>query len=248
MSFGWIFNFFVLFAFSIDGIDLSVLKQGHPYVLPKNHPIHASLDALFLQSRAILNLKTLKKAGFQASKPRKFTKLIIAKHPSFPGYLFKLYLDAQRHYKDLPEYYYWAARIEGAQLIRKCIKEHHWQEHFKVPHKWIYVLPKAPKKFKSYPIKHTILVEEDMTLFSDKENKALWKSDFVNAEILDRVFTILKATGLYDGAKPDNMPFSIDGKIAFVDTQTFGRKDVRYEKLTPHLSEQNQAYWKALTR
>ncbi|MGK5594913.1 MAG: hypothetical protein ACSNEK_06110 [Parachlamydiaceae bacterium] len=79
------------------------------------------------------------------------------------------------------------------------------------------MLPKAPKKVKSYPIKHTILVEEDMFLFSDEENKSLWKSDSVNVEKLDRVFTILKTTGLYDGAKPDNIPFSIDGKIAFID-------------------------------
>ncbi|MGK5594912.1 MAG: hypothetical protein ACSNEK_06105 [Parachlamydiaceae bacterium] len=124
VAFGWIFNLFVFLILTLDGIELAALKQGHPYVLPKDHPIHVSLDALFSQSRATLNLKTLKKAGFQASKPRKFTKLIVAKHPSFPGYLFKLYLDAQRHYKDLPEYHYWAARIKGAQLVRKCIEDH----------------------------------------------------------------------------------------------------------------------------
>lgn len=243
---GWIINA-ILVLFAIQSLDAGTKQEVQPYLLSADHPIRPVLDAIFTDSRATLNLKTLKKAGFKKTKPRKFTKLIVTMHPSVPGYIFKLYLDAQRFHKDTLEHHFWMARIQGANLARQYIIDHHLEERFKVPQKWIYELPRYPKVEEGYQEKHYILVEEDMHILPDEQNKELWGSSYVNYQLLEELYAILKCVGLYDAAKPDNIPFSVDGKISFIDTQTYGKKNVRYEKLTPFLSEGNRVFWEALT-
>lgn len=215
------------------------------YLLPADHPIKSLLDNLFSSSRVLLNLDTLEEAGFDFSKPRKFTNLIIARHPAFPGYIFKLYLDAQRYHKDKPEQHFWMLRIEGALQVRREIEENNLRELIKVPQKWIYPLPKKPKPPTGYMTKHYILVEEDMQLFSQEDNEALWASEYVTPQLLNAVYLVLAKVGLSDCAKPDNMPFSVDGRIAFIDTQTHGRK-VHFDRMTSWLSPENQTYWEKL--
>lgn len=248
---GWFFDkilWIFLFTASLEAElpSKEVLQEVAPYLIPENHPIKASLDNLFQSSRVILNLKSLRKAGFSKTKPRKFTKLLVTKHPDFPGYVFKLYLDAQRYYKNVPEHRLWIQRIQGAKRIREEIAKRGWEGSFVVPTKWIYALPENPKIKKGYVLKHFILVEDDMDLYSDKENARLWASDFVSEEKLLQLFEILETIGLHDCVKPDNIPFTKSGKIAFIDTQTFG-KEVPYRRLKPHLSKTNGRFWKALT-
>lgn len=238
-------------AFSTSAVEAKSLpatiqKLVNPYLLPEDHPIKPSLDYLFSSSRVTLNLKSLEKAGFCKCKPRKFTKLVVTKHPAFPGYVFKLYLDAQGFHKDQPEYHYWMLRIQGAEQIRQEILAKNVGHLFKVPKKWIYTLPFKPQPPRGYAIKHFILVEEDMDILSDEENKNLWGSNYVSHQLLDEVYAILTKIGLHDCAKPDNIPFSRDGKIAFIDTQSHGMK-VEYKKMNAFLSKENQEYWKNIT-
>lgn len=240
-----IIAFFIVSIFSFKAYAEDVLDAVSPYLMADEHPIKASLDRLFSSSRVILNLKTLKKAGFDKAKPRKFTDLIVTTHPNFPGYIFKLYLDAQRYHKGLPEHHYWILRIQGAEKIRKEIAVLGLNNIFKVPKKWIYALPTHPKIASGYLTKYYILVEEDMELLSSKKNKARWASDNVPQTTLKNLLKILKKIGLKDCLKPDNIPFSKDGRIAFIDTQTFDEK-VDFKRLIPHLSKNNQTYWKSL--
>ena len=216
------------------------------YLLPEHHPIKPLLDSLFSSSRVILNLDTLEEAGFVYSKPRKFTNLIVAKHPAIPGYIFKLYLDAQRDHKNKPEHHFWMLRIQGAVRVRFEIEANNLQEWIKVPQKWIYKLPKKPLPSKGYRKKHYILVEEDMQLLSPEDNESLWASSYVTIQHLHAIHLILGNVGLSDCAKPDNMPFSIDGRIAFIDTQTHGRS-VSYNHLSSWLSTENQTLWQKMT-
>lgn len=235
---------------SIDEASLhskDVSAKVRPYLLPNDHPIKSSLDALFSSDRVILNMKKLLKAGFQTAGPRKVTRLIVATHPDFPGYIFKLYLDAQRYHKDTPEHKLWMMRIQGVQLIQKEIDAHGWQGMFKVPKKWIYALPKDPDPSTDFLTKNYILVEEDMDIYPDAKNKKLWKSNQVSQELLSALFTILKNVGLNDCVKPDNIPFSKDGRVAFIDTQSF-HESVPYKDFAPFLSEANQKYWKKLIK
>lgn len=223
-------------------------KRLKPYFLPLDHPIRPCLEKIFSETRVTLSIKSLKKAGFIHPRPRKWTHLIVTKHPEVPGYVFKIYLDAQRYFKQKPEYTHWLERIHGVLAIENEIQTHNWEHTFKVPKKWIYPLPKEPSPPKDFMRKNFILVEEDMNIFDEEANNDKWKSDWVTTEKLDALYSILEGLGLRDCAKPDNIPFSKDGKIAFVDTQTFDSWPVNYKKLIPYLTPKMQSYWKQLTK
>lgn len=226
----------------------TIEKILDPYILQSNHPLTPRLDAIFGQNRVTLNLKTLIQAGFAKTAPRKFTNLLVTKHPNIPGYVFKMYLDAQNYHKKCPEYDIWIKRILGAQKIRDMIALHQLDPFFKVPQKWIYILPNHQDLPEGYPYKYTILVEEDMFILNREDNKKAWASNNVTPELLNYLWMILKEIGLSDCAKPDNVPFSTDGRISFIDTEIFGEKKINYKKMIPHLSEPNQKYWKELTK
>lgn len=229
-------------------VSEDVWDQVSPYFLPEDHPIRPILDQIFSYYRVTLSIKSMKKAGFIHPKPRKWTHLIVTKHPDLPGYIFKLHLDAQRHYKKKPEYIHWIKRIQGAHAIDKKIQKYHWEHLFKVPEKWIYPLPEEPSPPKEFIRKNFILVEEDMDIFDDKENYGKWRSDWITADKLDSIYIILEELGLHDCAKPDNIPFSKDGRISFIDTETTQEWPVLYKKLTHYLSPPMRSYWKHLTR
>ncbi|MGA8164173.1 MAG: hypothetical protein WB791_03995 [Waddliaceae bacterium] len=219
-----------------------------PYFLPEDHPIKGHLDEIFSQARVILSIPSMEKAEFLHPKPRKWTHLIVTKHPDIPGYIFKVYLDAQRYHKKKPEYVHWLERIQGASKIQNEIDRRHWQHLFKVPKKWIYPLPLHPSPPKEFIRKDFILVEEDMNIYDEGENYQKWKSSWITVEKLEALYTLLEKLGLHDCPKPDNIPFSKDGKIAFVDTQTLNKWPVLYHKLTPYLSPSLKFYWKNLLR
>lgn len=242
--------FFKLIILCFTSVALCYAAPSHidPYLMPENHPAKPILDEIFSKSRAILNMKSMVKAGFIDPYPRKFTRLVVTKHPLLEGYIIKTYLDAQRYYKKKPEHHYWILRIQGAQAIRDAIEKNGWQEHFKVPHKWVYPLPETPAPPKEFLAKKYLLVEEDMQLRSQKENKTQWRSETVTFEWLDRLFQLLDELGLHDCASIDNIPFSIDGRVAFIDTQTFHRWPVDYDKLKHFLSDEMKIYWSQLAK
>lgn len=223
-------------------------KENPPasYYLSDTHPLKQTLDVLFSTSRVLLNEKSMKNAGFIISKPRPFTNLIIASHPALPGYIFKLYLDAQRLHKHKPELDFWMMRIQGALAVRYTIETFQLQNLVKVPQKWLYQLPKKPKGKKGYTKRQYILVEEDMDLVSSEDNERLWKSDYITPDLLDAIYIILSNVGLRDCTKPDNLPFSRDGRVSFIDTQSHGEK-VQFKRLESWLSPLNKQYWSKLT-
>ncbi len=228
-------------------VKKDVWERVVPYLLPMDHPLKPVLDDLFSKARATVSVKTMEKAGFENPTPRKWTHLVVTKHPQVPGYVFKVYLDAQRYFNGKKEYDYWITRIDGVNAVKAAIEERGWQDTFKTPAKWIYLLPESPVPPKEFLRKDFILVEEDMDIYDYVENEELWASDLVTEETLFRFYTILEDLGLHDCAKPDNAPFSRDGKIAFIDTQTLYYWPVAYKKMTPHLPKELQPYWKSLT-
>lgn len=221
------------------------LQAIQRHELSKDHPVRAKLDALFAKSRVIKDLKSLKKAGFKADKPMETTHMILASHPAIPGYLFKIYLDDQLEIG--VEYHIWMQRINGAEKIRKFIKNHHLKSLFKVPQKWIYLVPadKQPIGEKYYP-RDTLLVVQDMQILSDSDNKKMWGSKNVTEELLEAFSYIILHLGLWDSAKIANAPFCKDGKIAFVDTQEHGHWPIRFDRLTFYLPQELQEFWNQL--
>jgi hypothetical protein len=230
-------------------VDIETWKEVEPHFVPYNHPIRKSLDSIFHQKkRVLLSKKSMKKAGFTNYEPEKTTRILVTRHPKLPGYIFKTHLDAQKARKNLPEQHFWLLRIEGAKTIKNLIAEKGWQNTFTVPKKMIYPLPAHPAPPSAFQRINFILVEEDMDILGAKENNQMWGSGAVDKELLDKLYFITETLGLNDCAKPDNAPFSRDGTIAFIDTQTHENWPVFYKKLTPFLSPEMRTYWKSLTK
>lgn len=227
-------------------VPQDVWDRLSPYFLPMNHPLKPKLDKIFKKARVLKDEKSMKKAGFEDVEPRKWTRLIVTTHPKLPGHIIKAYLDRQHYHAGVPEYELWLLRIHGAQLIRDYIHIRGWGGKFKVPNKWIYPVPADPAPPAGLLRKNFILVVEDMDIQRDSKNEEKWKSNLITPDLLDRVFGLITDLGLRDCAKPDNIPFAKDGRIAFVDTQTFNQYPISYHKLLPFLTPQNQAYWQQL--
>jgi hypothetical protein len=228
--------------YSGESPDNQAWKDVAPYLMPKDHPLKARLDTFFSKKRAISNVESMIAAGFQSPFPRRATGVVVTKHPEFPHYVFKIYLDDQPYYKDLPEHHCWILRIRGVQKLSKVIQDNNLESRFKVPRKWIYALPENPKPAVKELPKHFILVEEDMDIYPDLENEKIWGSPVMTKELLTSLYKVLEEVGLYD-SKPANLPFSRDGRIAFIDTQSWKEWPVKYEKITPFLSPEMQEFW-----
>lgn len=229
-------------------VSRSVWNDVKDYLIPNDHPIKEKLDQIFSNGRVFNDQWSLRAAGFDAYPPQHKTQMIVAKHPNLQGYVIKAYLDEQDYYAGRPEHYYWIKRIKGAELIRESINRHDYDNFFKVPKKWIYLLPDHPSPSPHYLRKMFILVEEDMELFDHKTNENLWGSEWVTKELLHALYTIITELGLLDSARPENCSFSIDRKAAFIDTELYHRSRVKYENLTPYLSPPMQDYWNKLTK
>lgn len=225
----------------VSSDERHAVKEG---LMPREHPIRPILDALFSDTRVTATKGSLKKAGFRIlkSQPRSF--ILVVKHPSLPGYLIKLHLDSEiRLKRGHPGWYWFAKRVYGAKQIARCIKKNHLR-HFKVPGKWLYPLPVYPLHQPGSDRKNVILVVEDMRLLPKEENVNAWKT-LITPKHLDELYIILKKCG-GSSLRPSNIPFSRDGKIAFIDTEYPDTKP-RYNEIRPHLSRPMQAYWDKLT-
>lgn len=252
--------FFLFYIFAVEAnqayktednpslyINDAIWKEVRHYLIPNDHPIKENLDQIFSSSRVLANQESMRLAGFTSPQPQPETKVVVTKHRDLPGYIFKAYLDVIKNIRGNSEYIYLIKRIRGALLVQKSIKTHHYEHLFKVPQKWLYLLPDHFPPPPCCNHKMFILVEEDMDIFNNSENKKLWGSELVTKELLRALYTVAYEVGLAD-IKPDNCPFSKDGKVAFVDTQGHGKRRIDYNKLTFYLSPPMQAYWKNLNQ
>lgn len=225
-------------------VPQSIWSHLEPYFLPVNHPIKRRLDRFFEKQRATQSAKTFEEAGFGKPKMRQPTNILVGKHPLFPGYVFKVFLDTQ---PPVIEWDNWIKRIEGARAIQNCLSRYQFR-HFRVPQKWIYPLPENPSPPLSshYHRKNFILIAEDMHILSSKQNLKAFKKK-ISRQILDELYVILTEEGLIDSVYPSNIPFTEEGDLAFIDTEHHhSDADIPYHKLTPFLSTDMQKYWKKL--
>jgi len=220
----------------------------YPYLLPSDSEIMRTLNDIFGRTRVTLNSDTMLKAGFTTGKAQEWSRIVVTKHKALPGYIFKIYLDDQGAKSDLRAQYFFEKRVRGSIAIQKYIDEKNLSHLFKVPRKWVYLLPETSLPKKKYSFKNFILVVEDMQILNKDENKKAWKGSQVNKDTLVALHNILKDVGLLDCSKIDNIPFSIDGKIAFVDTETSGQSFIPYSRLKKSLSSKMKHFWSDLTK
>jgi hypothetical protein len=254
----WIKAFYFIFLISATAyaqlpqtcwahIPYKVRNELSAYLLPDSDPIKPILDEIFSKSRVIFDLKSMKEAGFVKPKVRKWTRVVVTKHPKIPGYIIKAYLDIYRSHGEVPDYYHWIERIKGATLVRGLIEQYHLERFFKVPEKWVYLLPETPFQPVHVLGKQAILIEKDMHVLDREQNAKRWRSAQVTPALLQGLFLILEEAGLSDCTKRDNIPFCVDGKVAFVDTEIYHQWPISYENFSHSLSKMQKNFWKRMT-
>lgn len=222
-------------------VDEATWNALQPFFLPSNHPLKMQLDAIFSSYRVTANQYYMALAGFVSLDVWKWDKVFVARHPSLPGYLIKAYLDDQVYMDDRQL----VQRIAAAENLRGAIKAFGYQSLFKVPRKWLYPLPDSPETLPGLRKKNFILIVEDMNIVDREKNKKLYLK--ANEKQLVALYHLLNTLGLADSIYIQNIPFSKDGKIAFVDTERHSLWPVPFQKLTPMLNSKMQAFWKRLT-
>lgn len=223
--------------------DLSeeIWQNVLPHLLPIDHPLKPKLDSIFRKKRVTASVKSMQNADFLCLSLRKWDNILVAAHHKLKGYLIKTYLDDQI---GITEDYELLKRIKGAAFIRQAIQDFHYEHFFKVPNKWLYVLPDNVESNPNHQRKHFVLVVEDMKLSSDTSNYKKWTS--ITQEHLKAVYMMLSHVGLIDSVFPTNIPFAKDGKIAFIDTEHYHNWPVPFHRLIHYLAPDMRPYWEYL--
>lgn len=172
-----------------------------------------------------------------------YLKLFVTNHPIYLKILDLENTEAKNQIKQL------------IQEIEKPLGTHLEQ---RITHQNI--LLQLRKILTEFFLKDTINVENPLKTFIDDlvswiyldvnelNNSQAWKSEIVTKELLDKIYIIVSELGLADCAKGSNIPFCQDGTIAFVDTKSFNKYPVRYDRLIPYLSTDKIEYWNHLTK
>lgn len=232
--------FSTLFAASpYPQISDSEWSSFSKYLLSENHPAKGELDKIFNNHRdAVYSKQCLFELGFVTGGSG--GHVWVMRHPKLEGYLVKFY---RRH---LPGYtppgkdwQMWQKRIEGAQLIRDEIKKSRYSGCLKVPKKWIY--PLEPQE--DDDAINFLLVVEDMECLSRDENKELYKIKITKLH-LKLIFYIVTKHGFCDGCSHNNLIWTKQGQLAFVDTESYHRWPVRYHPMLEYLSPDMRKWWR----
>lgn len=232
--------------YEFPNVSEEVWEEVRPYMLPEGHPAWPKLNRIFCRSRATQSSEHFKKAGFRRWRPGRWSRVSASSHPEAPEYFIKAYCDVEIGI--IYDWKKWIHRIKGAETIRACIKEYQLQRDFKVPHKWIYPLPKhpSPPKSSQYLRKNFILVCENMRILEHSANEKKYKKEMTR-KVMDDLYIILQVCGLYDSVYVFNMPFTKDGRIAIIDTEYHHKWPVPFQKLTKYFPKHLQSHWKKIT-
>jgi len=171
-------------------------------------------ETLFQDRHMFDSNRHWRKAGFSVDGEGVESNIMVASHPSAPGYLFKKYSkkvslkDQNRNFR---------ARIEGANKLRRFIATQ-GLSRIVVPQKSLLTLP---SRFKRKGRDAYVLVVEKLDLLSgDESRKRYGKLDSEGLRQL--CAAICRFRGLDSGVR--NVPFTKDGRIAFIDTERWESK------------------------
>lgn len=234
------------YAYESPEVKESIWEEVRPYLLPENHPAWPKLNRIFCESRSTLSPQEFRKAGFKRWRPGRWSRVSASSHPELKEYFIKAYCDVETGI--LYDWKKWIHRIRGAEAIHKCIKDYHLQDHFTVPQKWIYPLPKTPSPPSSslYVRKNFILVCENMRIQDHPTNQKMYKKK-MSHEKMRALYIVLQVCGLYDSVYCFNIPFCKDGKISVIDTEYHHKWPVPFHKLKKSFSKEMRSYWEKIT-
>ena len=173
-------------------------------------PASLDLDALFRDPRMFDSRWAWGSAGFQLVG--RGGKIMVALHPSAPGLVFKKYDDSVARKAQIENY---ERRVAGSRHLRAFVDKKRLI-HVVVPRKWIVDLPRP---FSRKGRAHVLVVEKLDLLGEDQTRDAYARID---PDVLGDLCQVLHHfRGMDSNAK--NLPFTVDGKIALVDTEHWDR-------------------------
>jgi hypothetical protein len=204
-------------------------------------PASSDLSGLFHDPDMFDTPDDWRRAGFALIRESD-NKICVASHRSVGGYLFKKYVASGKRDSDSDQLENYATRVEGARRVRDLIATQRLR-HVTVPRKWIRELPRAFGRSA-----HILIVERLDILDDDASERAYGR---ISKDALGDLCVALHAfRGLDSTAK--NVPFTTDGRIAFIDTEHWDRHSGNRNKrrflkyLSEHLSSDRQRFAKKL--
>lgn len=167
-------------------------------------PILKQLEELFVDPKMFESYKRFEKAGFSlvAHAPH---KIMTGGHKTTPGYFFKKYNNDKPGKKQLRNYMH---RVEGARFLRAFIAQHRFTRVF-APKKWLFELPS------SFPERYLVVAEKAPLVSREATEKAYARISKEHIRELANILYFFR--GLNSTAQ--NLPFTEEGKIAFIDTE-----------------------------
>lgn len=227
----------------VKSISTEPYRKMERYLIPSSHPMTPKLDALFSKKRVTLNKEIYEQAGFELLKHHRSAPFItIARHPTLSGYLVKAYMDNQLDTKKgLPSWQCLTYRCEGARKIRNIIRKKKFK-HFTVASKWIYLLPNGPSPphTPEFTPHLAILLVTDMHITDSVLNKHAWKNKITEEHLNELYYIISRARG--SSYRADNIPYTVSGKFAFIDTEYPNRKP-NFKSIRKFLNPEMVQYW-----
>ena len=176
-------------------------------------PASLDLEKLFRDPDMFASRDDWGDAGFQVVARSHDSKIMVASHASVEGFLFKKYTSDVSLKEQHANY---VRRIKGARELRSFLDAQRFRR-VTVPQKWLYELPHA---FCSRGRHSYVLVVERLDILDEEGTKqAYHRIDDVLLRELSAV--VFKFKGLDSNAK--NLPFTKDGRVAFVDTEHWDR-------------------------
>ncbi|MCE5295197.1 MAG: hypothetical protein LLF94_11380 [Chlamydiales bacterium] len=190
-----------IFVFFVCSLEASFSQ----YTLPINHPLHVTLDRLFSDPNVIASREELTMAGFELL-PHHHRGLAVVKHPELTNHLIKLFINNVPHDLQVQNY---VSRIQGSLALREFIATRRLK-HIVTPKKWLYRLPENDLGI-TY-----VLVAEKINIVDRAQTKQAYAT-IAPVVLKELCEVVTEFRGLDSVIK--NMPFTFDGKIAFVDTE-----------------------------
>lgn len=200
-------------------------------------PILPLMGELFTDPKMFESYSRFEKAGFSLVEHSP-NKILTGSHKRVRGYLFKKYNNDKPDKEQLTNYMH---RVEGARLLRTFLAERGFLRVV-TPKKWLYQLPSF------FPARYLVVAEKVDLVSRDATERAYAR---IGQEQLEELATILYFfRGLNSTAQ--NLPYTTDGKIAFIDTERWHHEKELLRKVGDRLSsdrrKQAEAVFKELRR
>lgn len=193
-------------------------------------PVFDKLGGLFTDPDMFRSVDRYSAKGFSivAHHPE---KIMCGRHKRVKGYVFKKFND--RFPKSQLVNY--LRRIEGARLLRRFIDERGFTR-VTVPRKWLYKLPD------DFPERY-LLVAERLDLRSKEKSEGRY-ARIDKAQLRELATILYYFRGL--NSTLSNLPYTENGKIAFVDTERWDHDKEYLEKIGDRISREREVLAKAV--